>query len=415
MSVIFWEKGNDSLAVAVKSPVLSVTLRFQESSWITSLARCALCWTISSSGACPDSSTRAKAFWTVVSLAPPRRPSTYCSSTGNFSSGIWKQETELSGTAGILPAWRLRFVIELLTVNRVQWRIWRFQSATTKDFCHKILIYNVSSASPWYYECVSSVIFSKCQLSPRNCEFKATGGFVSPFLSQICAAAATSAWSSEISTACGFEPSCIDRVTKGCGCELYDKRLRVWVTTMVSVKTCIKKIATTSEDREVILGFVTVERSIVLIVLVLYCYITVYDSVTETENAQRYKKLFSLSFLMKSEWHHWAVTKTRTSLTKRDNPRPAEVQWAQTVLFWVQSFLPLWVSFSLPFSESFLVSSPGPSSPQDSGLPLRRAQVSPPYHRLNLKSVTAKQNHGSVDTTGLLKVESLKHQLTRKL
>ena len=64
---------------------------FQESSWISSLALCALCWTVSSSGACPDSSTRARAFCTVVSLAPPRSPSRYCSSTENFSSGIWQR------------------------------------------------------------------------------------------------------------------------------------------------------------------------------------------------------------------------------------------------------------------------------------------------------------------------------------
>lgn len=63
--------------------------RSQESSWITSLALCALCWTLLSSGACPDSSIRDKAFCTVVSLAPPRSPSKYCSSTRNLSSGIW--------------------------------------------------------------------------------------------------------------------------------------------------------------------------------------------------------------------------------------------------------------------------------------------------------------------------------------
>lgn len=117
--------------------------------------------------------------------------------------------------------------------------------------------------------------------------------------------------------------------------------------------------------REVILGFVTVECSIVFPETqhdgreYFWWYAVtpplVFDSViertfhvtpqstnvTETENVQCYKKLFSLRFLRKSEWHHWAVTETRTSLTKWDNPRPAEVQWAQTVLFWVQSFLPL--------------------------------------------------------------------------
>lgn len=56
---------------------------------MTSLALCALCWTLLSSGACPDSSIRDKAFCTVVSLAPPRSPSRYCSSTKNLSSGIW--------------------------------------------------------------------------------------------------------------------------------------------------------------------------------------------------------------------------------------------------------------------------------------------------------------------------------------
>lgn len=112
----------------------SGALRFQESSWISSLARCALCWTVPSSGASPDFSTRAKAFWTVVSLAPPRRPSAYCSSTGNFSSGIWTQEAELSGAAAI-GAWRLRFVIQQLAVNRLCWRAWRFQTAIGKDCC----------------------------------------------------------------------------------------------------------------------------------------------------------------------------------------------------------------------------------------------------------------------------------------
>lgn len=65
----------------------------------------------------------------------------------------------------------------------------------------------------------------------------------------------------------------------------------------------------------------------------------------ETENVPCFKKLFSPSFLRKSEWHHWAVAETenhaRTSLTKWDNPKPAEVQWAQTALFSGQSFLPL--------------------------------------------------------------------------
>lgn len=63
--------------------------RSQESSWMTSLALCALCWTLLSSGVCPDSSIRDKAFCTVVCLAPPRSPSRYCSSTKNLSSGIW--------------------------------------------------------------------------------------------------------------------------------------------------------------------------------------------------------------------------------------------------------------------------------------------------------------------------------------
>lgn len=72
---------------------LSVIFVAQDNSWITSLALCALCWMTVSSGAFPDSSTRDKAFCTVVSFPLPRSPSRYWSSTENVSSGIWEEPT----------------------------------------------------------------------------------------------------------------------------------------------------------------------------------------------------------------------------------------------------------------------------------------------------------------------------------
>lgn len=65
----------------------------QESSWMTSLALCALCWASSSSVPSPSSCTSASAFCTVVSLAAPRSPSRYIRSTEKISSGIWGDTT----------------------------------------------------------------------------------------------------------------------------------------------------------------------------------------------------------------------------------------------------------------------------------------------------------------------------------
>lgn len=76
---------------------------------------------------------------------------------------------------------------------------------------------------------------------------------VSPFLSQTCAAAATSAESSETSTPCGFEPSCIDRVTKGVKCEWL-----LWYQLRPALK---KKKPHAKGDvvKEVMLRFVTIK------------------------------------------------------------------------------------------------------------------------------------------------------------
>lgn len=88
----------------------SYMLEGQESSWITSLALCALCWTTLSSGACPDSWTSTKAFCTVVSLAPPRSPSRYWSNMENFSSGTISESNICCSNHVCLVFWNFHSV-----------------------------------------------------------------------------------------------------------------------------------------------------------------------------------------------------------------------------------------------------------------------------------------------------------------
>lgn len=90
-----------------------------------------------------------------------------------------------------------------------------------------------------------------------------------------------------------------------------------------------------------------------------------------------------------------------TTLTRWGSPRPAEAPWVRTALFLVRSLPPLEAAFSPPFSGSSSFSSPGPASLRDSGPPLRLAHVSPQDDWVALKSVTPRQNKGSLELSTL--------------
>lgn len=173
---------------------------------------------------------------------------------------------------------------------------------------------------------------------------------MSPFLSRICAAAATSAGSSETSTPCGFEPSCIDRETKGHS-----------VSNFYGVSYDLCNIDTQQETvvREVMQGFVTVEcctvlpkahpnsrkyfwQSFVTLSLIfgnvmkrsfhmtpsrtkLTMWCKKHGQVKESDiwKVYCYKKLFSLTILRKRKWHHWTVSDEEE--TKKEHLLPSEV------------------------------------------------------------------------------------------